>query len=667
MAQSKKEHQASYRPMPDKNRFWLHAENCYTDDDLIFREWILKIRTNSGIDKEYLTNPSSWFAEDSQALINAYENSWIYSTAFKTRHILTRDDFHVQPVASERLQWPELYDLMQNVGDYLLIRNQNFVNEHLNQPMNFFFLDINFILNRLSQNPNMAQVKHQLEVLNQYVRTIEKNVSPTMGTDRLFLANFRQVIDDKIDPQLTHMIESQLLKDRLGELSKTINKLSTERNRVLHFALNINPVNPHPYGFSTAHPTQDSIYYPTQAAKKCGSNGKEISTDINSILKLTVKQLSECPNFKLISMDEDVLSHYAAAISDLNELDRFQNVITQIMDLLGQAGEVYTIHQFKEQMVILLKQIEGFIDDSSQHVEAIIQANTMSYLKAIQIEQDLSFWKKWLTYEKEMLKIFIKNQDTLAQFPSSTADLIKTNKELKGHVTEVISHLSQPRIKHISFEGINGQAQELNKLMSSMHGWIKNQYEIKGLTAPPAPEALKIITTAAPCKISNIIPASAPLIHPSSGYHSFFASNASNGTICSTNDNECQRIFIPPQPTQNLNSYFVLGVITLIPLGILILYLLINWNNEKEDIPSSEVLGSQEEFEKLTVAFDDLLTIAQEITGAGGYEDLLLTYDELKNKSRQGIYDIGQLQEIYDELMDAYQEAYTPNPVVGML
>ena len=111
------------------------------EDELAFREWILKIRANSVIEPDYLTNPSSWFAEDQQALININENSWIRANSYKTRHVLARDDFHVQPVDSQRLQWPALYDLMQTVGDYLLLRNDNLPLEHLNQLMNYVFFD----------------------------------------------------------------------------------------------------------------------------------------------------------------------------------------------------------------------------------------------------------------------------------------------------------------------------------------------------------------------------------------------------------------------------------------------------------------------------------------------------------------------------------------------
>lgn len=111
--------------------------------------------------------------------------------------------------------------------------------------MNYVLLDINSMLKGLSQNPNIEQVKEQLELITRYIRTIEKNVSPLVGSDRLFLANFRGIIHEKVMPPITHMIESRLLQDRLQHLSKIIRQVSTERNRVLHFALNAHSVNPH--------------------------------------------------------------------------------------------------------------------------------------------------------------------------------------------------------------------------------------------------------------------------------------------------------------------------------------------------------------------------------------------------------------------------------------
>jgi hypothetical protein len=665
MGRSKEEQYAAYRPMPYNSRFWLYSESCYTEEDLALRDWVLRERTNSGIDREYLVNPSSWFADDSQALINSYENSWVYSTAYRTRQVLSQDDFYVQPVNSQRLQSQPIYNLMQNVGDYLLLRNQNLPQAHLNQPMNFVFLDINNILRGLSQNPNISQVKEQLEILNRYIRTVEKNISPTVGSDRLFLANFRRVIETKIEPQLTHLLETQLLKERLTELAKTVKKLSIERNRVLHFALNINPVNAHSYDFSTPQ-IADSASHPTQAAKNCGTSNKEITAELNSILRLTTEQLKNCQNFNLISMNDEILGHYASAISDLNELDRFQNVISEVINLLSQAGEVYTVYQFKEQMVSLLKQITGFIDESSQHIEAIVDANTVAYYKAIQAQQDLSIWQKWLTSEQMKLKTFIKNQDTLAQFPSTSTDLLKTNKALKDHVNEVISHLSQPKTKTIGFNELAGQALQLDRLMGSMHQWIKIQYDIKGIEAPKPPESLRQLPRLKQAPTSRT--ATATVSYMPKEHNSFFSLKPALLIDCSPHNSDCQLSSVKTEDRQNALGY--IGLIVLIPVGILFLYLLLKRKNKQEE-PEPIIKGSQPAFDVLRTKFEDILTIivgierARKSDFSDGYDDLLNSFRTLKIQAQNGHYDVKAMQEIFDDLEYYYTENFGKAPTLA--
>lgn len=640
MGQEKHEHAPRYRSMPHKSRFWFHAEQCYTEAELTFREWVLNIRLNSGIHPDYLANPSSWFGEKEQALINVYENAWFYSNAFRTRQILSRDDFHVQPIDSQRLQWPALYNLMQNVGDYLLIRNELLPAVHLNHPMNFVLLDLNLMLKGLSQNTNINQVQEQLELITRYLRTIEKNISPLVGSDRLFLSNFRNTIDEQIHPQLTHKIESQLLKERLNDLSKTIKQLSTDRNRILHFALNINKVNPHPYDFSI-NKIDDVKHYPTQAARECGQETTElVHHEPIALLQLTMSQLKDCPNFKLISMSEEIVDHYAKAISHLNELARFQLVINQIMDLLSQAGEVYTIYQFKEQMLHLLKEIDGFIDDSSLHIDAIVQANTRAYHQAIQDEQNLSLLQKLLTSEKEKLQTFIKNQDTLAQFPSSLNDLHKTNKLLKSQVIEVSNHLSASKVE-TSFDSLAGQAKELDLLMNSMHNWIKIQYEMKGLSAPNPPERLVFKTPQEP---SSPIPS--PNLEPPKPTISSYV----------INNNQCH--FRPNHVTNNTHALLSIGLLVAIPLILIGLYLLMQSRTK----PIATNMTSKQRFNELIIEAEDIITLIRgfEIKNfcTLDYESFINRYKEIKEQGAKNNYSIDDLMELVDDLKAFYKSCY---------
>lgn len=674
MTKDKKEHYTVYQPQHQRRRFWIHSESCYTEEELAQREWILKTRANSGIHSDYLVNPSSWFADDSQAFINVYEHSWFYSNAYKTRHSLTRDDFHVQPIDSQRLQWPALYELMQKTGDYLLLRNQELPPDHLNQPINFFLLDLNHILKGISQNPNAKQTREQLEFVTRYVRTIEKGISPFIGSDRLFLANFRSTIDDEIHPQLTHRIESQLLRDRLGDLSKTIEQLSTERNRILHFALNANPVNPHPYTFAIDKPS-DLKAYPTQAVKECGKGSTELVENPMPVMQLTASQLKDCPDFQLINMQEEVLEHYAKAITDLNQLEQFQKVITQTMELLGQAGEVYTVFQFKEQLSLLLKQIEQFIDESSAHIEEIIHANTQAYHKAIQDEQNLSLIKKWLTSERELLSRFIGNQDTLAHFPSTTAELAKTNQALKHQVNYVIEHLNTPKIKGSDFATLAGQAQELNTLMDSMHRWITFQYKLRGLKPPQRPEKLELITLP---NLQEKQPHQ-PRLRPT-----FFQCDRK---LSDVNEHhlpnwsyETPVYRLPTEQPRALSSYaenqnmplcsprinetnpagFYLAFFIIIPIGLIALYFL--YHSFKKSETQVKILGSKEEYDEIKTKLDDFIAKIpknrRDLELEHQLEDFIETYKNLTEQANKGIYDIEELNELYADIEHFYKDYY---------
>lgn len=652
MGKERNEHPASYKPMPCQNRFWLYSEHCYTEDELHLRELILKARSQSGIDPDYLNNPGTWFAEDTIAFINAYDQAWFYSSAFKPHQVLTHDDFFVHPVDSQRLQWPELYDLMQRTGDYLLLRNQDLPEEHLNQPMNFFFLDLNNILKGLSQNTNIEQVKVQLELITRYIRNVEKNISPLIGSDRLFLANVRGIIDDDIHPQLSHKIESQLLRERLNELAKTIKKISSDRNRILHFALNTNQVNHHSYEFSLGK-LEDKKAFPTQAAKSCSQSSTALIVDPAPVVHLTAKELKKCPDFELISMDDDILNHYAKAISDLNELERFQMVISQIMDLLGQAGEVYTVQQFKEQMIILFEQINEFIEESAVHISAIIDANTQAYHKAIETEQSLSFWERQFSSKQTRLQTFIKNQDilTLPEFPSNNADLTKTNKLLKEHVNQVVNHLNHPQTGESNFAAITGQAQQLNRLMNSMHQWIQIQHEIKGLPAPHPPQLLSFAINAR--ELSHNTSIQKPIHYPP-----LFSPPSETKTYpCFVKSNQC--LASPPEPNNSQNTLFYLGLLSLIPISLIALWFFYQWSQPK-DVP---VYGSENEFNSIKTSFEDLLAQIKGIDrlDESDYDDFIETFTTLVNQSNTGQYNVTALKQVLDDLTYYYQETFVPH------
>jgi hypothetical protein len=531
---------------------------------------------------------------------------------------------------------------MQQVGDYLLLRNQNLRPEHLNQPMNYVFLDINSMLKGLSQNSNINQVKEQLESISRYIRTIEKNISPVVGSDRLFLVNFRSTISERIMPTIVHAIESRLLQDRLQSLSKLIKQVSTERNRVLHFALNARKVNPHSYEFAIDMP-EDTSTYPTQAAKACLEGQSALPSTVPA--EQPPSLLKDCPYFKLMTQDRELETHYAQAIFDLKELDHFQTIITQINGLLEQAGEVYTIHQFKEQMLQLFEQTHTFLEESSAPVKAIIAANTNAYHQAIQDQQDLPLWKKLFTSEEEQLTTFIKNQDTLAQFPSGLSDLSKTNSAAQTSTREIIHHLSQPKAIETSLEAISAQAQELDQLMGTMHHWIANRYQQQGLPAPLPPSRLQLPTHETP----------PPQLKVSAMPVAFFSSTnttLSPQPICSNGSNNCPLV----QSTGSNNALLALGLFITLPVVIYGLYLLFKKNPHPQEDNDDDTLSLSErerKFTRLIIKFEDQLTLLRGFEQSSGqdlsdeYNSYLTTYSTMKNQAARGIYDVTSLNEAY--------------------
>ncbi|RUR08417.1 hypothetical protein [Legionella sp. km772] len=658
MGKTNKRMFASYRAMPQQSRFWVYSQSCYTPEDLEFREWVIKTRANSGIHTDYLNNPSSWFTEDSQALIDVYPNSWIFSSAYRPRQTLSREDFHVQPIDALRLNWPSIYDLMQQTGDYLLLRNKDLSTDNFNQPMNYVLLDINHMLKGLSQNPNMEQVQEQLTSITKYVRTIEKHLSPMVGSDRLFLANFRGTVHEKIMPQIAHKIESRVLQDRLIDLGKIVQQVSSERNRILHFALNDRPVNPHPYQFSLA-PTENLAAYPTQAAKACLELEPPLLTSGEPASPSSSKlaSLKDCPHFGLVSSDEETTAHYQKAIEDLRELEKFQTIISETTGMLAQAGEVYTIHQFRVQMLGLLENINHFLVESSIHIDAIIDENTQAYHKAIQAQQDLSTWKKWFTSEEEQIKTFIKNQDTLAQFPSASLDLAKTASLAQANSREIIKHLEDAHSAEMSFKAVADKALELDKLMGSMHVWVTTQHQNKGLPAPQAPTPLRLSTG----KSEKPTPLITKTDFVSSNPSSFFSTTATPSfDYCPSGASEC-----PASPPQTTNSHalLALGLIIAIPTILYGLYLLFRQNSEpSDDIKLSASPSKRTLFTKYLTQFEDKIALLkgyEQRTAQDLSEDYQLFVDaylESKNQAQKGHYDIKKIQEAYDDLSYFYAE-----------
>ncbi|STX27508.1 Uncharacterised protein [Legionella beliardensis] len=504
-------HKLTYRPMPAQSRFglfgWpLHRENCYLQTELQFRQRILTARAASGLDQELLQTSDSWFSENNDvAFINENENAWFLNNEYRPRHELSLDDFHISLIESQRLNWPGLSTLMRHIGDYLLIRNSQLSAEYFNQPMNYVLLDVAQMLKRLAVIENPTYVAQQLQLLRHYLRAIEIHIPPTYGSDRLFLADCRYGIEMNVEAEIIHTLLTQQLKKRLYSVKQQLNKVAELRHTILHFALAKDPVNPHPYWeqFKNDEQALDAkAAFPTLAAKACAMVSNDAITDFAiqpTLLPVTLDEqmLENCPDFKLIhSLPASVKTAYGQSITDLQEIVRFQTILDRLLQVFDQAGEVFTLLQFREEMQHLLQSIEQFIQHSEKNILLILDANTRAYHQFIQDKQDLTWWDKVVKKRQTTIDNFILNQDNLARFATSPSDLHQASNELLEQVNQVVNHLNQHSNYNDQLQLVTNVKQLTEQLMDSMHAWVNQQRIVQGLPVMPksiAPVEEKLI------------------------------------------------------------------------------------------------------------------------------------------------------------------------------
>jgi len=465
-----------YRPMPAESRFGLQSlvlnqEDCYTDEELQWRIAVLNTRKHSGLNQELLQTSNSWFAEDAeQAFIMINPNSWLLKPAFHPRQVLNRNDFHIPLINSPLLKWQRLGTMTRLIGDYLLIRNDQLTDPYLNQPMNYILLDLIQILKRLAMQQDANFVAHQLQLLSPYLRQVEIVLSPFKGSDRLFLAECRRTLEDIVQNDIEQQLQTQQLKVRVRQIGVQLNHIAELRHTVLHFALTANPVNPHPYWeqFITPADTQPTIAFPTILAKSCLKKEQAVAS------------LRNCAGFKFIAqLPESLQINYQQGLEDLEEILRIQDLLQQLLAIFDQAGELFTVLQFREQIQHLLQHIEQFMQRSQQNILAVFNSNMNAYHQHIQDKQDLdSSWvlHRLLNHRGRELDHFITNQDNLARFITGAQDLQLANKELFQQLS-LTQTILQEATDERQWELADSTKELVLELKRTMHGWI-NQGEL---------------------------------------------------------------------------------------------------------------------------------------------------------------------------------------------
>ncbi|KTC94605.1 hypothetical protein [Legionella erythra] len=686
-------HQITYRAMPQQARFGLftrplHDESCYTQEELQLRDTILNARSQSGLDPDLLRTDMTWFSPDNQvALVNVNEGSWIFGSEYRPRQGLSRDDFHIGLI-NRQLHWPALNTMTRFIGDYLLIRNNQLDDRHLNQPLNYVYLDTVQILNRMAVVHDGRYVHKQLQLLNKYLRVVETHVSPTQGSDRLFLADCRYTLEHRIARDIKTKQQSQQLRLHFEQVRHQLNHVAELRHTVLHFALTDGSVNPHPYWehFSeTPRGLEGKQEFPTLSAKSCAEKTSDALTQPGntqlSQLKLTPHTLDDCPALGLIDRTTtETKAAYGQSISDLQEVLRFQHILDSLLQLFDQAGEVFTLIQFRRQMNNLLLGIEQFIQQSEQHIVNVVEANSRLYHQLIQDKQDLSWWQRMTSGKVEKIDRFIQNQDNLARFPTSASDLSAASKELLDGVHEVLNHLKQQGTETQQIAMVSSTRELVQHVMDSMHAWVGHQQEINGLPIPDKPALPISHHQEQPTTDLGIKPfqpdAPKPKSLPKTSFTQrveaplFFQAQSQqtpvrvsscplnqpctapllSGNTTVAQSNPSTRAAIRPEAAA-ISAPVLLGTLVLLPLVFIGLKLL--YDAWQTPTPRRQTPNNKEDFKQLTTQAEDLLAAASHLLPEMETSCMQEEFDYLKSRAETSQdYNNESMRDLVDELKE---------------
>lgn len=494
-------HRIKYHPMPASARFGLtsaffHNEASYTEEELQFRLRLLKNRANSAIDVELLQTTQSWFDENPEkALLNINQDSWLFQNEYRPREELSREDFHIGLLNVQRQYWSGLSTMTRVIGDYLILRNKDLTEQYLNQPMNYFLLDLIQILKRLAMIENPVYVEEQLKFLGNYLRSIEILLASSPGSDRLFLADCRHEIENKLQAEIENKLISKQLKTDVEQMQRKTQQVAQITHSILHFALAKDEVNSHPfleYFVTQQQAPEFKSKFPTLAAQACAASESSQLIQIETIkveqVILSTKTLDDCPGFKLIEdLSAETKAAYARGLNDLQALVHFQGLLNQLSALLDQAGEVLTLIQFREQILNLLHNLEQLVKQSQRNIAEVIDANDKAYFKFIQAKQDLRWWERLNGKAQQKIDAFITNQDNLARFSATMTALQTANKALLHESGQIINRLNQQASEEQQMNLVSSTGEHIQQLINSMHGWVSNQHLLRGEAIPPRP------------------------------------------------------------------------------------------------------------------------------------------------------------------------------------
>lgn len=429
------ERRARFISAPYQRRYYfswlLGGEDGYTSEEMQQRSTIRELRLASPLLEEVQDSRFEWFREDKQALINIYEDSWFFRACFKPRETLKSDSFASHLLRHDVVSWPELGKFVLELGDYLIIRNQNLPPEHYNQPMNYVLMDIRSILERLASIKDEQRLLLGLKPLRAYIAGIERLISPASGGDHIFLTDLRSSLyrQEKI---FAARVSRQSIHRELEKIQHTIQNLAQQLHAMLHFSFARQLVNAHPhieFLETDLLKENDLLLHPVSGAEKC------IRDKV---------ALQNCPFLRFPDKDKSlVVEAYQGSIGGLRALLDFSDLLEKALIMTTETGEVFSLFEMHQKCEPILRELGAIANTIVKDAYIVIEQSQEQYRLAVETMQASGRLSRWFGSAVPQAKAIIENQDVLALFKIDMDALSDSNEALQTALQRLHQHFTE--------------------------------------------------------------------------------------------------------------------------------------------------------------------------------------------------------------------------------
>lgn len=447
--------------------FLYNYESCYQEREHSLREKILIHRKSVHFSYDITLLDSSWFNSDfNVAFENVNKDSYLFTAQYRPFQKLSMNDFRVVEYDNAIYKWDSLRLLEVDIADFLLMRNKliaQYRPEHLNEPLNFFFIDLKHIVRTIAKEENINVILNILNSFVDYINYVETEL-PFDSQDRLFIGQMRESININIKPQIYREIQSNNLRSKLENVLSELDGILDESNRLAHYSFQDKEISPHAISAFDLISKDEEFRYPTISLINCAKNKNQENIPIQdeamvqassdygfhelmfSNVHFDIHMLEQCNRVNLMNgLSEDNKLNYVELVSQINRLLEFKRVLKFVLRLFDEMGQYNLILDFKAEL-------EEYLRALSESLSNI----KISYDKVKLANQDLK--NDLLIYRSKLTPL----NHAVSSMVSLTGWLDSTNVDYEKFIfNQDIKYLTQSKQPEKVFDGLAGSLDEV--------------------------------------------------------------------------------------------------------------------------------------------------------------------------------------------------------------